>query len=97
MVKGTIENFKSVVHDKLKAMETKSVTANTEEEVPAASKLVYLICDIQDLDAVAPLEDFLFNNGVEVVLPIFEGDETQIREDHIENLKKLQRRYSVLW
>ena len=49
--------------------------------------MVYLICDIQDLDTITPLEDYLFNNGIEVVLPIFDGDETQIREDHIENLK----------
>jgi len=86
MVKGTIEDFKSVVHDKLKAMEV-----HTEPVIPfetgTAGKMIYLICDILDIDVVAPIQDFLFNNGIEVVLPIFEGDETLIREDHIENLK----------
>ena len=89
MVKGSIEDFKSVVHDKLKAMEALVEAAPAQDtggDVPA-SKMVYLICDMQDLDIIAPLEDFLFNSGIEVVLPIFEGDESQIREDHVENLK----------
>jgi hypothetical protein len=89
MVKGSMEDFKSVVHDKLKAMEDahqEPVVVEKAEEAPTG-KMVYLICDAQDLDIIAPLEDFLFNSGIEVVLPIFEGDETQIREDHIENLK----------
>ncbi len=91
VVKGAIEDFKSVVHDKLKSMEqvnepeVKKQEAVAEEEM--TSKMVYLICDMEDMETIRPLEDFLFENGVEVVLPIFEGDETQIREDHIENLK----------
>ena len=40
-----------------------------------------------DIDAITPLEDYLFDNGYEVVIPIFDGDESQIREEHIENLK----------
>jgi len=89
VVKGAIEDFKSVVHDKLKSMEEVSepVKANQEAKEEVTSKMVYLICDMEDMEIIRPLEDFLFDNGVEVVLPIFEGDETQIREDHIENLK----------
>jgi hypothetical protein len=52
-----------------------------------SSKIVYLICDLSDIDEIRPLEDYLFDNGYEVVIPIFEGDESGIREDHIENLK----------
>lgn len=87
MVQGSIEDFKSVVRDKLKSLEERNETKKNENANGSAPKMVYLICDIQDLDSIVPLEDFLFNNGIEVVLPIFEGDETQIREDHIENLK----------
>ena len=86
VIKGSIEDFKSIVHDKLKAMETVHETAPEVQEAHAG-KMVYLICDIQDLENILALEDFLFANGIEVILPIFEGDETQIREDHIENLK----------
>ncbi|MCD6010514.1 MAG: hypothetical protein K0Q79_376 [Flavipsychrobacter sp.] len=89
VVKGSIEDFKSVIHDKLVAMEedNKVATGSGVQQSESSNKMVYLICDIQDLENIRPLEDFLFNSGVEVVLPIFEGDETQIREDHIENLK----------
>ncbi len=89
LVMGAIEDFKSVVHDKLKSMEDESKPEVKEQEVveEMTSKMVYLICDMEDLEIIRPLEDFLFENGIEVVLPIFEGDETQIREDHIENLK----------
>jgi hypothetical protein len=89
MVKGSIEDFKSVVHDKLKSMEEEVQAPAETKQVQAEStnKMLYLICDILDLEAIVPLEDFLFSNGIEVVLPIFEGDETLIREDHIENLK----------
>ena len=89
MVMGSIEDFKSVVHDKLKSMEDESKPEAKEQDIAEemTSKMVYLICDMEDLEIIRPLEDFLFENGIEVVLPIFEGDETQIREDHIENLK----------
>ena len=86
MVKGSIEDFKSVVRDKLKSME-EAPEPQAEVAADSTGKMIYLICDLQDLDSIVPLEDYLFNNGIEVVLPIFEGDETQIREDHIENLK----------
>jgi len=88
LVKGSIEDFKSVVHDKLKAMEqAQKVSQETERAEDAATKIVYLVCDAMDIEAIQPLADYLFNNGIEVVLPIFEGDETLIREDHVENLK----------
>ena len=91
IVVGAIEDFKSIIHDKLKEMEAQHAPAAAKPVETAAeeitSKMVYLICDMEDMEIIRPLEDFLFDNGVEVVLPIFEGDESQIREDHIENLK----------
>ena len=33
-----------------------------------------------------PLEDYLFKEGYEVIVPVFEGDEAQVRHDHEENL-----------
>lgn len=47
---------------------------------------VYLIHDPRDSDAIKPAQDFLFDHGVQVYLPTFEGDPEQIREDHKENL-----------
>lgn len=89
LVESSLEDFKAVINDKLKRL-TKASAPLPAEQSPStddANKLIYLICDMSDVDAITELEDYLFNNGFEVVIPIFEGDETQIREDHIENLK----------
>lgn len=61
-----------------------STTAYSPNDGP---KIVYLICDLLDIDAIKPLEDYLYDQGFEVLIPIFEGDESLIRTDHIENLK----------
>ncbi len=47
----------------------------------APALTVYLIFDASDADAVKPLDDWLFDNGYEVLQPIFDGDEAQIRKN----------------
>jgi Domain of unknown function (DUF4062) len=47
---------------------------------------LYLICDKQDYESVAPLESYLFDQGLEVILPVMEGDEAQAAQDHKDNL-----------
>ncbi len=49
-------------------------------------KSIYLICDQKDLDNINTLADQLFELGYEVILPAFDGDEADIREDHEDNL-----------
>jgi hypothetical protein len=89
LVQGSLEDFKSIVIDKLKSMKKEVKKEVLQPEVyDESSKIIYLICDLSDIDEIRPLENYLFDNGYEVVLPIFEGDESGIREDHIENLKK---------
>lgn len=92
LVYGSLEDFKSVVFDKLNAIEKQRKKESvphqqSTEQVISSTGIVYLICDVLDLDDIKPLEDYLFNQGYEVVLPIFEGEESMIREDHVENLK----------
>ena len=48
---------------------------------------VYLICDQQDEAAVEPLEDYLYEQGIEVSLPDFEQDEKTISQIHWQNLQ----------
>jgi hypothetical protein len=47
---------------------------------------IYLQCDQRDLDATAPLEEYLFDQGFEIKLPAFEGDELEVFAAHKENL-----------
>lgn len=90
LVEGSLEDFKSIVIDKLDTMQKEKTREEPAADMVTGTKIVYLICDLLDLEEIRPLEDFLFDRGYEVVIPIFEGDESEIREDHIENLKTCQ-------
>ena len=59
-----------------------------EQTAGTVPKRIYLICDQQDLDRLAALEDSLFDSGYEVVPSIFEDSDPEIvREYHAENLQ----------
>ena len=48
---------------------------------------MYLICDQQDEAALEPLEDFFYAQGIEVSLPGFEAEESEVQQIHIRNLR----------
>jgi hypothetical protein len=50
--------------------------------------LLYLIADQRDAEAIQPWADALFDQGIEVMRPLFDGDESEIREYHEENLRE---------
>jgi hypothetical protein len=78
-----LEDLKTVIQDKLTAKKKPA-----PEVVTAAGPLrIYLIYEQNDFDAIAPLEGFLFDQGFEVLPPIFEEDEAAVREAHNDNLK----------
>jgi len=78
------EELKTQIHRKLAPPE-----APAKAIVPAQQNLtrIYLLCDQEDVEATAPLADWLFAQGYEVILPVFDADETQIRIDQEESLK----------
>jgi hypothetical protein len=49
--------------------------------------LIYLVCDQRDLDNTRQLENMLIESGNEVLLPLFDGDQAQLRQAHLDNLK----------
>jgi hypothetical protein len=79
----TIEDLKTLVLDRLNPVSKPALGA-----VTTASALVYLMCDQLDRANVAPIQDFLFDQSLEVRLPLFDGDAEQIREEHYETLKE---------
>ena len=87
VLQTSIEELKTYIQDKLRP-KPKSLTSNGNGNgKPSSGPLrVYVVCGKQDYDAVAPLEDHLFNSGFEVKLPLMEGDEAEVREDHKEQL-----------
>jgi hypothetical protein len=53
---------------------------------PGTVPLLYLIAEQRDAELILPWADALFDQKLEVVRPVFEGDESEIRECHEENL-----------
>jgi hypothetical protein len=87
---ATIEELKFVIEDKLVQKEPEK-EPEKENSDPALGDdtppMVYLICDEHDLDNIVEIEDFLYDKGFEVIIPVFEGEQADIRLDHQENLK----------
>ena len=85
-----LEDLRTVIQERLN---------ETQKPVPAPSPpsssvvagreraRLYLIYDQRDSLITAPWEDFLFEQQLEVLRPVFEGDEAEIREYHEENLR----------
>ena len=79
------EDLRTIVRRKLidrEPAETPVTAAGTLSRGTAAVPKVYLIADRRDGDAMAPLVDGLFEQQLEVVQPIFDGDEAELREFH---------------
>jgi hypothetical protein len=80
LLAAPLKDLQAAIHEKLAQQNKPVATANGE----AAN--VYLICDKQDMHSVRPLEDYLYDRGLDVTLPAMEGDESQIIQDHKDNL-----------
>jgi hypothetical protein len=91
ILQTSLEDFKTVIHQRLQP----EVKEEADESVPKETSTdeednnllrIYFIYDQRDSEGPAPLEDYLFDKGYEVIVPVFDGDEAQVRRDHEENL-----------
>jgi hypothetical protein len=79
-----LEDLKTLIYRKLlPPSRPEKVVSSSADELTR----VYLICDRDDVDAAAAVTDYLFDQGYEVILPVFDEDEAQMLLDHDENLK----------
>ena len=62
-------------------------TQSAAPDAHGAVRSVYLIYDQRDADAVNVWSDALFGQRIEVLHPLFDGDETEIREYHDDTLR----------
>jgi hypothetical protein len=79
-----LTDLKAKISQKLPMMAEKKPEGSEEEKPPQD---IYLLCDRRDLDQVKPLEDFLYYSGCNVILPAFKGEESELQQNHRENLK----------
>jgi hypothetical protein len=86
LMEDSLDNFRDYVVEKLKPQakpaETPVDTGSSADGPPS----VYLIFDQKDDEAVAPLEDYLFDQGLEVLMPSFDGGEADIKQAHNEKM-----------
>jgi hypothetical protein len=87
LLETSLEDLRTVIQDRLK-QPAKTAAESTEQPVTGnALTNVYLIYDQRDADVASPWADFLFEKNFEVIQPVFEGDEAEVREYHEENLR----------
>lgn len=81
LLQTSVEDLKLRVLEKLNPA-PKTAPAAAEGDV----KSVYLVCDDRDTEDVAPLEEFLFNEGFEVIPTLPSEDTQQLAQYHRESL-----------
>ena len=82
LITGGLEELKSTIYRKLKAIEQSSSSQGDKTELPEGEgkKLVYLVCDEKDRKPSVRLRKWLIEQGMEVKLPLFAGEATAVRE-----------------
>ena len=85
--KNEVEKTKREAEEKAKQLAAHALTNPVVNTVSGVPKVVYLVCDQRDLDETRPLEDLIYDSGNELLLPLFDGDQAQLRAAHLENLQ----------
>lgn len=85
IVVNTFQTLKPIILDKL-APKKKPEARETDSQAALRAKRIYLICDAKDEEAIDPLEDYLFEQGLDVSLPDFEADEAEAAQAHRDHL-----------
>jgi serine/threonine protein kinase len=85
IIEGNLNLLKKDLIRRLAPPEEKRKPAVPSESSNGTPKL-YLICDPKDESAIEPLEDYLFAQGLEVMLPAFDGDDADAAALHQDNL-----------
>jgi len=77
LITADLETLKSAVYAALQKLESPEPP---KPEPAGGAKLVYLICDERDRPATIPVRKFLRSAGLEVRIPVFEGDAATVRQ-----------------
>jgi len=84
LLETPLEDLRTVIQERLRREEEPSREPVACDPCPPQ---LYLICDQRDAEMISPWADFLFEQGFEVIHPVFEGDEAEVREYHEETLR----------
>jgi TIR domain len=90
LLETLLEDLRTVIHTKLKKAPEpvpQTPVSATEATAAATHPRLYVIYDRRDADAASTWVDYLFEQNFEVMRPVFEGDEAEIRDYHDDNLR----------
>jgi serine/threonine protein kinase len=86
LIADTLENLKVLLRTRWEKEQAERDKPPPKPSNGGAPR-VYLICDQNDEAALEPLEDFFYDQGIEVSLPGFEAEESEVQQIHIQNLR----------
>ena len=95
LLETPLEDLNTQIHHALaRTHETGRGTEVSAGDAPA--RRVYLVCDAADSGSAAAVADCLFDQGCDVVLPAFDGDEQQVRYRSRRESSQRRRRVDLL-
>ena len=77
-----LEDLKTIIQSKLDRKAKQAVVAPVE----GSAVRIYLICDQQDVEAAEPIQNYLLDCGFETTLPLLDGSDAEILDDHKNSL-----------
>jgi hypothetical protein len=83
LLETPFEDLRTVVDSRLRQQEKQP---SKPDASPTPSRQLYLLYDPRDASAIAPWADRLFKE-FEIINPVFDGSEAELREYHAENLR----------
>jgi serine/threonine protein kinase len=86
LIADTLENLKVLLRTRWEREQAERDKPPSKPVTGSAPRL-YLICDQQDESAIESLQDLFYSHGIEVSLPGFEAEESEVQQIHIQNLR----------
>ncbi len=88
----SLQELKTIVREELvtggRFKSRREIRGIEKKEEVDQSKMIYLIADKRDVKAIDELQDYLKDQGFNVVSPSYEGDLVDLRYIHQENLRR---------
>jgi hypothetical protein len=86
LLQTSVEDLKLRVLEKLKPSAKAVPAAAAQSDEANGIRQVYLICDNRDVDEVQPIEDYLFDQGFEIINSAVVSEGADVSQSHRESL-----------
>lgn len=87
ILQTALEDFKNIIREELIEVGIDKKLGKSNIAADNGKESIYLLHDKVDAKAVAPFKSHIEKAGYKVLLPAFEGDLLELRQQHINNLR----------